>query len=407
MFFFSLQRVVAPKELARWLPRRKRRTSLSRFNTVRNSTFRAITKSLLALGLVAAVALPTASQAMVQPAQYWLNGGVIRLMGADRYETAVRVSEFEFGGQGFADKIVIASGENFPDALVAAPLAAKLHAPLLLTRRDALPEITRRNLKWVFNGKKDTEPDVFVIGGENVISQSVIDAIKAQNANINVTRIQGKNRSETSTNVANQMGWPAVQRVAIVNGTKFADAVIASAPASDKAVDPNLIPILLNISAQSLDPIIKSALEDGFKNGLTTIDIFGGAQVLNPLLEQEIRDLATSHGVAATINRFGGLTRYDTSAEVAEAFFRNGVTKSFGIASGESFADALVGGRDTGEASQSNQGQVLLLVKKDQIPSAVTNFLETFKDRLNSGVVYGGYAAVSESVKETAEDYID
>ena len=76
-----------------------------------------------------------------------------RLAGADRYATAVAISQSAFQtqlpGQQFI--VTLASGANFPDALAAWPLAASRGGPLLLVPKDGvLPtsvkdELTRLN----------------------------------------------------------------------------------------------------------------------------------------------------------------------------------------------------------------------------------------------------------------------
>src|SRR5690606_9744829 len=63
---------------------------------------------------------------------------VTRVSGRDRYETAVRVAErarklLRARGEDLAPVAFVASGEDFPDALAAAPLAAYNAAPVLLT----------------------------------------------------------------------------------------------------------------------------------------------------------------------------------------------------------------------------------------------------------------------------------
>lgn len=65
--------------------------------------------------------------------------GTDRLSGPDRFATATAVA-----GLTPAPRIVyVAVGTNFPDALAAAPAAAANRAPILLTRSDALPDVTR------------------------------------------------------------------------------------------------------------------------------------------------------------------------------------------------------------------------------------------------------------------------
>lgn len=61
--------------------------------------------------------------------------GARRLMGADRYATSVAVAE-DLGAS--APYAVLASGQGFPDALAAAPVAALRGAPLLLAARDCV-----------------------------------------------------------------------------------------------------------------------------------------------------------------------------------------------------------------------------------------------------------------------------
>ena len=70
------------------------------------------------------------------------DGRTVRVIaGADRYETAVLVSQAGFP-QG-APAVVIARGDDFADALCSAPLAYAYGGPLLLTPASGLPETGR------------------------------------------------------------------------------------------------------------------------------------------------------------------------------------------------------------------------------------------------------------------------
>ena len=59
-----------------------------------------------------------------------------RIAGADRYATALAVADWRWG-TGRCD-VVLATGENFPDALAAAPLADFANAAMLLTSGSSL-----------------------------------------------------------------------------------------------------------------------------------------------------------------------------------------------------------------------------------------------------------------------------
>jgi putative cell wall-binding protein len=65
---------------------------------------------------------------------------VTRFAGSNRYATAAAVSAGQFGPG--LDVIVVATGENFPDALAGGPAAGAHQAPLLLVQKNSLPADT-------------------------------------------------------------------------------------------------------------------------------------------------------------------------------------------------------------------------------------------------------------------------
>lgn len=96
-----------------------------------------------------------------------------RIAGTNRYETSEKIAE-EFGK---SDVVVLASGTNFADALAAAPLAKKMNAPIVLVKKDSLSENAKKLVK---EAKK-----VYVIGGENTISNKLVDEIKGKDSGNN------------------------------------------------------------------------------------------------------------------------------------------------------------------------------------------------------------------------------
>jgi putative cell wall-binding protein len=78
-----------------------------------------------------------------------LNGmassGVSRYWGANRYETAVAVSEAVFPTG--AGVVFIVTGVNFPDAVAAGPVAGMLNAPILLVTGTSVPSSTASELE--------------------------------------------------------------------------------------------------------------------------------------------------------------------------------------------------------------------------------------------------------------------
>ncbi|MBW8827108.1 MAG: cell wall-binding repeat-containing protein [Acidobacteria bacterium] len=86
-----------------------------------------------------------------------------RLAGPDRYFTAAAVAADQAPA---STQVVLATGLDYPDALAAAPMAAKLRAPLLLTSPSCSPPATVQRLGdagW---------PDVTIVGGATAVSRS-------------------------------------------------------------------------------------------------------------------------------------------------------------------------------------------------------------------------------------------
>lgn len=90
---------------------------------------------------------------------------VTRISGSGRYETATKIIT---DLNQTPKKVFIANGNNFPDALTGAVLAAKEKAPLLLVQKDTVPEATKN----IF--KKYTIEEFYVFGGDAVVSDSII-----------------------------------------------------------------------------------------------------------------------------------------------------------------------------------------------------------------------------------------
>ncbi len=92
-----------------------------------------------------------------------LGPAVTRVAGRDRYATAKAVAETYFADSATA---LVATGEDFPDALVGAPLAAKLDAPILL---DSSFEVTAATRDAVIAARPSR---LIALGGTSVVPQT-------------------------------------------------------------------------------------------------------------------------------------------------------------------------------------------------------------------------------------------
>ena len=95
------------------------------------------------------------------------NATVNRIGGADRYETSILLAKYS----GAKEVVVVASGENFADALVAAPFSAKQKGAILLTNKDKLGQNAEQFIKDTKFNKS------YVIGGEKSVSKDVINQL--------------------------------------------------------------------------------------------------------------------------------------------------------------------------------------------------------------------------------------
>jgi putative cell wall-binding protein len=262
--------------------------------------------------------------------------GFTRLAGPNRYATAALLAEEAFPAG--AKVAVLASGDNYPDALSAAYLAGIDHAPILLVNREGpLPPETVVALA----GMKTEH--VILVGLDSAISRRAQLQLEGMVSTGNgsplaVTRIGGQDRYDTSNVVDETPGAGAVGTVdgrktaVIASGLSFADA-LASGPLAYA----RQLPIVLT-DPRALSSQAAQTLQD---LGIQQVVVAGG----DAALQQGVVDAITSLGLTV-VDRFAGTDRSDTSRLIANwAIAHLGFTQaSFDLASGDpsfSGADAL------------------------------------------------------------------
>lgn len=92
----------------------------------------------------------------------------IRLSGKDRYESAAQLYAYAQGSYE-SKQLYLASGEQYPDAMVGTVLAAKDKSALLITRRGGLPD----SLQTIFASEKVASMEIFILGGTSVVSGKI------------------------------------------------------------------------------------------------------------------------------------------------------------------------------------------------------------------------------------------
>lgn len=280
-----------------------------------------------------------------------------RLAGADRFGTAAAISQAEFPN-GKAGAVVLARGDDYPDALVAGPLAAAKNAPLLLTAGSSLPTVSKAELQRVLA----TGGKVYILGGTGAVPASV--ATQLTGLGYQVVRYGGADRFATAVQVADALGDPGT--VLLATGTNFPDALSAGVAAA-KARG-----VVLLTNGTSLPSTTSKYLAAHAK----TVYAVGGPA-------------AAAYKKATALV---GADRYATSVALAAKFFSS--PSSVGVASGTAFPDALSGG-----ALLAHAGIPLLLAAPGNLPTAVGSYLSSVKGSVTSAHLFGGSGALGVAVQ--------
>jgi len=156
-----------------------------------------------------------------------------RIAGADRYQTAAMTAEQVPASKvGLFDSkrtALITTGDNFPDALAAGPLAAADSFPLLLTNTDSLNQYTAEALQAL------NIQQAIIVGGTSSVSPTVEASI--QQSGVSTIRIGGSDRQQTAADLATfaieYLGFKGTT-VDLARGDTYPDA-LAAGPEAAKA----------------------------------------------------------------------------------------------------------------------------------------------------------------------------
>jgi hypothetical protein len=329
---------------------------------------------------------------------------VTRRQGGDRIATSVALSTWAFDA---ADTAIVASARKYPDALVSGPLAGTLGAPVLLTEPDDLPEEVEAEIERL------GATTVHVIGGEAAVGADVQAELEDDLGDVVVERIGGADRFATAALVAERVldGAPATEVLLSlgrheVEDRAFPDALSAGAFGADLT-----LPVLLT----DRDRLPRATREALAAMAPQDVTLFGGTAAITDGVEERVRDVS-----GATIERFAGATRYDTSRMAAEELLDRRDVPSpeeapaggevddaplidLIFASGGNWPDALGAG-----AAAARTDTVFLLAHPDDLDAgeATRSFLDRWDGRIGAANVAGGSVAVHGRVVTAIAQYV-
>ncbi|MBS6501054.1 MAG: cell wall-binding repeat-containing protein [Clostridium sp.] len=287
-----------------------------------------------------------------------------RVYGNTRFETSYKLFDM---GWSSSETVILANGMDYPDALTAAPLAGKYNAPILLSRNTTLASQPDLKASLVNKGVKN----VIIIGGETAISSGIQNEISS--LGINVRRIGGRDRYETSVLIAKEVGVNNGE-ISLAYGMSFADGLSISSVAAKKQS-----PILLT-RTDYIPDVVKAFINE---NNINKTYIIGSTTVI-------------TDGVVAQTKgpeRLGGANRYETNAKIFQRFKSEINLDTVFIASGLAFPDAL-----SSSALAAKNSNFVLLSNIRQVEGTVRNILTEIRPNLKNIYVLGSNVVIADYI---------
>ena len=309
------------------------------------------------------------------------------IAGNTRYSTAVEASKASFpkglseDSEGFKT-VIIATGENWPDALGGSALAGVLDAPILLVETDALPAAVSAEIARLGATR------AIVLGQTAAVSTGVASAIDALPGVAEVARLGGSDRIATAEFIAMkvvELQGPEFDGMAFVaTAENFPDALACSPIAAANGWPLYLAPVA-GISGSTLGAMQADNITDAY--------ILGGPVAVSTNTEGALNTLLGD----AQVNRLEGDNRYETGVEVAwfgqaEANMNWTYTA---LATGKNFPDALTGGPLQGR----DRSVMLLTDGTTALEPVVAGAIQDHKNAIWTMRYLGGTAVVSEAVR--------
>lgn len=309
-----------------------------------------------------------------------------RIYGQDRYQTATSVADqlattlgIDYtAGQKF-QAVVLASGNNWPDAISGTSLAKLNKAPILLLDSTVEALGSKETFTYMSNHVAPSAK-IFILGGKGIMPEEFTQHLISMGYSAsNIQQIGGVDRDETSFMIAKMTGS---HELAVVSDQNFYDAISANPFYT------------LHDGAQCSTVLIPSTgivsdEEKNYFNNCTKLITMGD-------LSNTV-NLQSLYPNAKWIPFTSGTSEYSTNSLAAG----NGFTSAF-IATGEDYPDALTG-MVLANFTGTLYGSPIILLKNDSIPQeslgTLNNILPTAKgNKVTSLIVLGGTGAISDNL---------
>ncbi len=287
----------------------------------------------------------------------------------DTMSTIVKAGWTQTGGT-----VIIATADNFPDALSASGAAGQLNAPILLVHKHSLPGQTRNELARLKPAR------VIIAGGTGAITSNVEKAIQSTTG-VKPERRWGQEAPDTAA-ALNEAVFGTKSSVAIVATSRsFYDALSAAPLSYAKGY-----PIFLT---DGLNTISNATVASMKRCGIKQVIVVGGAK---GAVSDKVVSKLRNNGITM-MKRLWGQTHYDTSRAIANWGIGHGMNANkIGVATSYDYVDALCGAALCGK-----NNAVLVLaddVNGSNVDSGNVSVVKANKSAIKTGYVFGGRNAV-------------
>lgn len=304
---------------------------------------------------------------------------VVKMTGVDRYDTATKISQM--GWKTGADTVVIVNGneKHMVDGLSATPLASVNDAPVLLSNNGKLPSDTVQELKRLKPKK------VYIIGGTTSVPATVVNSIKNTVSNVNITRIGGSTRYETSLAIAKEIDKTNdVSKIFVSGGNGEVDA-LSIASVAGKAKAPIILTDVNKVDSNVYNFIKSENVGDAY--------FIGGEKRISDKAINQINQVVSKD---VSKNRIAGNTRKDTNAKVIEKFYTGSELKGTIITKDDVIVDALTVG------SFAAKNDMPVVIGKESLSTAQKKALSGKKTEN----IYQAGGGTKQSVMDTLKDIL-
>lgn len=319
-------------------------------------------------------------------------GKFTKLIGANRYETAIEVSKERFKDVE-ANSVVIVGGNSVIDGLSAAPLASSVNAPILLADKNGLSSNTLAEIERACG--KLYNKTVYIVGGESSVPASVKKQLMEKYPNVVVERLAGANRFDTSLSVAKKLKAENHMKSSafVVGGDGAADAMSIAPVASNKSA--SMVSPVLVVPKASVSRDVRDFL--GQADVKNIVAVGGGASISTQALK-DLRAVAS----APTVDRISGSNRYDTNLAILKKYYSstNIMIKGLIVASGAN--DKLVDAQTSSVLATSNMPAPILLAD-GKLNADQAKYLKANKDAINKNVKQVGGVVAADFMKAVVD----